>query len=79
MSVYAVLTVLAVIVLVGSEVMATSWAFIWAVSGLMDIPREAAMALQAIAMTAAIAATAKMGQLAWRAERGLMNTPAMAV
>lgn len=70
-SIYAVLSVLAVTTLVGSETLFTGIALAWALSGLMHLPFWATTVVEGLVAALAILATLKIGHMAWRAERAL--------
>ncbi|WP_420430877.1 hypothetical protein [Hyphobacterium sp.] len=76
--VYAVLSVLAVTTLVGSETLFTGIALAWALSGMMHLPFWATTFVEGVAAVLAILATVKIGHMAWRAERILASAPATA-
>ncbi|WP_133122926.1 hypothetical protein [Zhengella mangrovi] len=63
----------AVTVFFATEALAGAFAMVWAFSGLMHLAPTPTLFLYGLAITASLAATAKVAMLAWDAETDPMN------
>ncbi|MFP1631925.1 hypothetical protein ACLB6G_09320 [Zhengella sp. ZM62] len=74
-SIATITGVIAVTLFFATEAIAGAIAMVWAVSGLMQLTPMPTLVLYALALAAAVAATAKVAMLAWAAETDPVNNP----